>query len=112
MSEAELQQQIRLLSKGDVRLFRFQCGHFELKDGRRITVGIPGMSDLQGWKSITIGPEHIGKTLAVYVAIECKSEKGRATDAQIEFIQTVSRMGGMAGIARSVDDAKEIIGVW
>lgn len=110
MSESEIQANVRLLSRGNVRLFRFQCGHFELKDGRRITVGVPGMSDLIGWKKTLIGPEHIGMELAVFVAIECKSATGRPTEAQLGFIELVREMGGLAGIARSTDDAQEIIG--
>jgi hypothetical protein len=109
-TEAEIQQQVRLLSRGDVRLFRFQCGHFELADGRRITVGVPGMSDLIGWKRMLIGPEHVGMELAVFVAIECKSAKGKPSDAQLAFIRLVNEMGGLSGIARSDDDAKEILG--
>lgn len=113
MTEAELQQQIRLLSRGDVRLFRFQCGHFELKDGRRITVGVPGMSDLQGWKSLVITQEMVGQRVAVYLALEIKApghrtEKDRL-EKQLAFIETVKQHGGIAGMVTSEQQAMELL---
>lgn len=40
------------------------------------------------------------------LCIEVKGPKGKPTPAQEEFIETVSRMGGKAFIARSVDDVQ------
>ena len=113
MSEAELQQQIRLLSKGNVRLFRFQCGHFELADGRRITVGVPGMSDLQGWKSVLVTQDMVGKRVAIYTALEIKTPGHRTKkdrlEKQLAFIETVKSHGGIAAMVDSVDKAKELL---
>ena len=39
-----------------------------------------------------------------FLAIECKSARGGASDDQIKFLQTVSAAGGVAILARSVDD--------
>jgi hypothetical protein len=64
---------------------------------------------LIGLRTITIGPEHVGQTMAVFAAVEVKSAKGRATPEQQAFIDTVQGMGGLAGIARSVDDAAAIL---
>jgi hypothetical protein len=46
--------------------------------------------------------------LAVFLAIEVKGEKGKATDQQRNFIARVRSDGGLAGVARSVEDAKAI----
>jgi hypothetical protein len=59
MIEATLLREIQLEIGGrdDSRLWRAQSGTFELKDGRYVTVGFPGLSDLIGLKSITITPD-------------------------------------------------------
>lgn len=116
-SEADLQQKIRLLSRGPVRLFRFQCGHFELADGRHITVGVPGMSDLQGWKSVLVTPElaqHlVGRRVAIYCALEIKAPGHRTKkdrlEKQLAFIETVKQHGGIAGMCESVEQAQELL---
>lgn len=44
-----------------------------------------------------------------FLAIEVKTPKGRPTKEQLRFIEAVRRAGGIAGIARSVDDALELL---
>jgi hypothetical protein len=51
----------------------------------------------------------IGQKLAVFLAIEVKGEKCKATDHQRNFIARVRADGGLAGVARTVDDALGII---
>jgi hypothetical protein len=51
----------------------------------------------------------IGNRVAVFVAVEAKGEKGKATPEQMNFIGRVIFDGGLAGVARSVNEAKEII---
>ena len=43
--------------------------------------------------------------------IECKDHKGKTRDKQEKFIDIMHQYGIRAGIARSVEDALEIIGV-
>ena len=111
MSEQQTQQQIRLaLSRGPVRLWRNNTGTLPDRQGRPVTFGLcKGSSDLIGLRSITIGPEHVGQTMAVFAAVEVKSPTGRPTPDQQAFIDTVQALGGLAGIARSVDDAAAIL---
>ena len=45
---------------------------------------------------------------AIFLAIEVKTDTGRATQQQIDFINFVRSHGGRAGIARSVADAERI----
>jgi hypothetical protein len=54
-------------------------------------------------------PKDVGNELAIFCAIEAKSPKGKVTEAQAAFLAEVKRAGGLAGIARSVDDAQEIL---
>jgi hypothetical protein len=99
------------LSTPGVRLFRNNCGALKDAEGRLIRYGVanPGGSDLIGWRSITVTPDMIGQKLAVFLAIEVKGEKCKATDHQRNFIARVRADGGLAGVARTVDDALGII---
>jgi hypothetical protein len=111
MSEQQTQQQIRLaLSRGPVRLWRNNTGMLLDRQGRPVTFGLcKGSSDLIGLRSVTIGPEHVGQTLAVFVAVEVKSAQGRTTAEQGAFIEQVTAMGGLAGVARTVGEAAAIL---
>ena len=111
MSEQHIQQEIRLaLGSGPVRLWRNNTGCLKDQQGRPVRFGLcKGSSDLIGLRSITIGPEHLGQTLAVFAAVEVKTQAGRTTPDQQAFIATVAGMGGLAGVARSVEDAAQIL---
>ena len=100
------------LSTPGVRLFRNNCGALKDAEGRLIRYGVanPGGSDLIGWRSIIVTPDMIGQKIAVFLAIEVKGEQGKATDHQRNFISRVKADGGLAGVARTVDDARGIIG--
>lgn len=41
-----------------------------------------------------------------FLAVEVKSEKGRATPEQLQFIENIKESGGIALLARSIDDLK------
>ena len=100
---------ITRLSNTRTRLFRMQSGNYELADGRHIVVGVPGMSDLIGCQSVLVTPEMVGKRIALFVAIEVKSLTGRVHPNQLDFVHIVKMLGGRAGIARCVEDARAII---
>jgi len=112
MSEQAIQQRIRLAcSRGPTRLFRNNTGKVIGQDGRMVTFGLcPGSADLIGYRSITVTPEMVGQTLAVFAAVEVKAERGRPTPEQTAFLEHVRAAGGLAGIARSVEDAERILG--
>ena len=99
------------ISKPGVRIWRNNCGALKDQDGRLIRFGVanPGGSDLIGWRSMTVTPDMVGSKVAVFLAIEVKGERGRATDAQVNFIARVKADGGLAGVARCIDDALGII---
>ena len=80
-----------------------------LRNARPFHAGVPGMSDLIGWVPVEITPEMVGKTLAVYTAVETKTMRGRATVEQKQFIGVVSQSGGRAGIARTDSDLDNIL---
>ena len=111
VSEQQTQQAIRLqLSRGPARLWRNNTGTLLDRQGRPVQFGLcKGSSDLIGFRTITIGPEHVGQRLAVFAAVEVKSPTGRLTPEQRAFIELVQGMGGMAGPARSVVEAASIL---
>lgn len=44
-----------------------------------------------------------------FVAIEVKSERGRVSPLQAAQIRAIREAGGIAGVARSVEDAEKIL---
>ena len=67
-----------------------------------------GSSDYILLKRRMITKEDIGKTFAQFGAIEFKPPKGKVSDEQISFIQMVLKMGGFAGVSRSLEDTLDI----
>lgn len=101
MSEKIIQTEIQLeLAKIGIRLWRNNVGLFDTKDGRKIRTGLcVGSSDLIGIVIVS------GK----FIAIEVKAEKGRPTKEQLAFIKMVNDCGGIAFIARSVEEAVKML---
>jgi len=111
MSEQAIQQRIRLAcSRGRVRLWRNNTGAMRDERGQLVRFGLcPGSADLIGYRSITITPDMVGQQIAVFAAVEVKAPTGRPTPEQSAFLSHVSAAGGLAGIARSVEDAERIL---
>jgi hypothetical protein len=55
----------------DVRLYP---GDIVLRKARPVAVGVPGMSDLIGWTKIQVTPDMVGKEIAMFTAVEVKTE--------------------------------------
>jgi hypothetical protein len=128
MSEKKIQAEIlNKLARGPVRLFRQNVGvawHGRevimkpaermaiILDPRPIHCGlVKGSGDLIGWRSVTITPDMVGKKVAVFSSLEVKGPHGRGTKEQRAWADAVRAGGGRAGFARSVDDARCILGV-
>lgn len=62
-------------------------------DARKVRVGFRGLSDI-------VGALRDGR----WLAIECKSAAGRVSDDQAAFLDAVRAIGGVACVARNVDD--------
>lgn len=111
--ETKIQQEIRLGlgMRDDVRLFRNQVGQLpDPRTGRPVQFGLAkGSADLVGWKTITVTPDMVGRTISVFTSIEVKGPTGRLTGLQQNWLHTVQTAGGLAGVARSTQDALQII---
>jgi hypothetical protein len=68
-----------------------------------------GGSDLIGWTEMTITPEMVGSTLAVFTAVELKTGRLAPTREQIAFLGAVKRAGGLSGVARTVAEAERLV---
>jgi hypothetical protein len=122
-SEKQIQHDIHTGLIGDTHLFRNNVGlaytgdvktnangSVTILNARPIKFGLcPGSSDLIGWTTITITSEMVGRRIAVFTAIEVKSATGRASDKQKKFIKRIHDCGGIAGVARSLDDAVNVV---
>jgi hypothetical protein len=109
-SEQSIQQHIRLTcSTGSTRLFRNNTGTLRDQHGRPVSFGLAkGSADLIGWRTVTITPEMVGQQVAVFTSIEVKTPTGRVKPEQQQWLDAVQAAGGIAGVARSVEDALRI----
>lgn len=100
MRESTIQKQIMVaLSEAGCMVWRNNTGVLKNAAGIPIKFGLcPGSSDLIG-----ICPQ--GR----FLAVEVKTPTGRVSEAQQRFIDAVRAAGGLAGVARSVEDALAII---
>ena len=112
-AETTLQQQIRLAlgTHPQTRLFRNQVGSLpDPRTGRLVTFGLArGSADLIGWRTITVTADMVGQRLAVFTSVEVKTPTGRVRPDQTAWLTAVQAAGGIAGIARSVPDALQLV---
>ena len=110
-SEQTIQQHIRLAcSIGTCRLFRNNTGTLRDINGRPVSFGLcKGSADLIGWRSVTITPEMVGQQVAIFTSIEVKSSSGRVKPEQQQWLNAVQAAGGIAGVARSVGEAMDLL---
>ena len=114
-SETKIQQEIRLAlgQRSDLRLFRNETGKLpDPRTGKWVQFGLAkGSSDLIGFKTIKITPEMIGQEVAQFVSLEIKTERGKLSTMQQNWLQKVKSSGGIVGVARTVKDAFNILKV-
>lgn len=124
-SEARVQQEIRIASiVTGSNLLRNNVG--VLPDARGVPVRFGAAneskeenerlksSDLIGWTEVTITPDMVGRTFAVYTSVEVKEEGWiyRATKreiAQKRWNDLVGASGGFSGFASNVAQFLEIV---
>jgi hypothetical protein len=108
--ELAIQNAIRLeLGSGPARLWRNNTGALKDSTGRLVRYGLcPGSSDLIGLRTRVITEADLGHRFAQFVAIEVKHQ-GRLTEQQRAFLQMVDWAGGLAGVARSPEEARTIL---
>ena len=96
---------LEYLAYNHIFSWRNNTGAFPIETGagkrRYFSPGIPGMSDILG-----VLPD--GRMLA----IEVKTAKGRVSPLQNAFIMIINRCGGLAFVARSIEDVEAEFRAW
>ena len=92
------------MSEKGYLVWRNQVGLFKTLDGRTVNIGIKGSSDLMAVKPTVITPDMVGKTLAVFVAVEVKTATGRQSEPQKKWQKAVEKLGVKYILARSEND--------
>lgn len=113
---------LRVGSLPNVRVFRNNTGtgwvgemtmHGQMcmiKNPRPLSAGlVKGSSDLIGWTTLEITPDMVGRKVAVFTAIECKTKQGKADVDQLKFLENVQKAGGISVLARDPETAVTII---
>ncbi len=85
-------------------------GDVIIEQGRFFIAGLcVGSSDLIGFKSVTVTPDMVGKTVAIFIAPEIKAKTGRLSNEQKAFHKTVNDHGGIAYVATDEIEAVELL---
>jgi len=93
-------------------LFRNNTGTLKDANGRPVSFGLcKGSADLIGWTSRTITPEMVGQQVAVFTSIEVKTPTGRIRPEQQRWLNAVQAAGGIAGVARSIEEAMDLLSI-
>jgi ribosomal protein S19 len=112
MSEGRNKAEIMLgACKIGFRLWRNNRGMFLTLDGKRkVRAGLEAdkSGDLIGLLQVTITPEMVGRTLAVFSSIEVKPDgwkapKNQHERDQAEFVGKVKKMGGFACLTPDIN---------
>ena len=124
-SEAEVSDDVIIeASKYNLKLFRNNSGSFINPRGVPVRFGLGNVSkrfnklmktsDYIGWTPVTITPEMVGKTVAVFTALEIKEDGWKYSGdereaAQKKFIDLVKSSGGIASFIKNVAQVKQLI---
>jgi len=112
MTEAQLLHALRLElgQLPHVTVWRNNVGVAKYPGRAAVPYGLcSGASDIIGMRSLLIGPEHTGATIAQFVAVEVKTPIGRLTQEQKLFLALVQKRGGLALCARDIEEARKVL---
>jgi len=73
------------------------------------TKNLKGFSDLLVVVPVIVTQDMIGKKLAMACFIEVKTQTGKPTQEQVNFLRQMSDLGCPSGVARSFEDVVKII---
>lgn len=92
------------------RLIKHVGGSVTLLSARPLHAGLCiGSSDLVGWMPYTIKTEDVGRTVALFCAVEVKWGGTVVTNEQAAFIMAVKMAGGLAGVVRDTETALDAL---
>lgn len=106
---------------GPKGVHRLKNGSVEIQAPRSIALGfglasgdpVVGAADLVGWSTVTITPEMVGTSVAVFTSVEMKaSKRGVTSEEQFNWQKQVKDAGGIAIITNSPEEAKRLVVNW
>jgi hypothetical protein len=111
MKESSEQKRIMLAMSGVGSIvWRNNTGVLKNEEGIPVRFGLcVGSSDIIGITPVMITQEMVGRCVGIFTAVEVKSATGRTKPEQQIFLDAVKKAGGIAGVARSVEDALKLI---
>jgi hypothetical protein len=89
---------IEYLAVRQIFAWRNNSGAIQVRPGQFMRFGIKGSADIIG-----VLPD--GR----FLAVEVKSAKGQLSDEQKRFLETIAANGGLAIVARSIDDIETVL---
>lgn len=99
ISEKKATVNLKLTFNHDTTVFRNNNGAFKNSNGQLVKYGLgTGTSDFIGWTTQTITQDMVGRSVAIFTAIEVKASDGKPTQEQQKFINLVKNNGGIAKI--------------
>ena len=105
--ETNLQQEIRLAvgQIPNLRLFRNQVGQLPHPiTNRYVQFGLA-----IGFKTVKITEDMVGTNIAQFISLEVKTNTGRISKIQQNWLTLIKNSGGISGVVRSIDDAIKIL---
>lgn len=99
MTEHDIQNQIRVaLSRRGCITHRTNSGRYYTEDGRPVTIGTPGQSDLQG---------HRPDGQCFYIEVKKPGQNPRQN--QYDFLHAMRNSGAIAGVVHSAEEALKLV---
>ncbi len=110
-SEADLMRSIQLRASDlGLRAWRNNVGMLVDHRGTHVRYGLAvGSSDLIGIRPVLVTPSHVGQVIGQFLSLEVKSRTGKPTGEQTAWLATVTRLGGIAGVIRSIADLEALL---
>ena len=81
---------------------RLPNGDVILRHAVPVQTACRGMFDFIGWDEVTVTPDMVGQTLAVFAGDEVKSEHDRLSKFQRMLGECLARMGGHWNVVKAV----------
>lgn len=99
-----------IIKIGVTRCMTLKPGTVVIENARPFSTGLPaGFSDIVGVTPVKITQAMVGNTIGVATFLEIKTPTGKPTADQVNFLRVMAEAGAIAGVARSPEDAAEVL---